>query len=170
MGGIITPPGMVKFTDESEHLILLDGPIKGARHWQRTAANDIYHANPELWVASPRQMAHDTGDRVGISEDDQIDWTHTHLTLAGERGAILFWFPREYVHTCEQAYAQTSRFEIGEHLVLSIYKKYKVVVGIEPGFSGEHYLRRTIAKKYPHILVLDTLHDTCWYAAHMLYE
>ncbi|MFA6407256.1 MAG: hypothetical protein WCV80_00930 [Candidatus Paceibacterota bacterium] len=170
MGGIITPPQIVKLTREFNHVVFLAGPIKGARHWQRTAANDIYHTNPELWVASPRQMVHDTGDLVGISEDDQIDWEHAHLKLAGEHGVIIFWFPKEHIHTCARAYAQTSRFEIGEHLVLSLYENYRVMVGIEPGFSGEHYLRRTIAKKYPHVLIMDSLHDTCWYAVHRLYE
>ena len=96
--------------------------------------------------------------------DEQVDWEHFFLDYALRRGVILFWLAKEAVHDCKRSYAQTTRFELGEHVALARHLDAPVVVGIEDGYTGAKYVRRTLGKKYPEVMLRDTLEDTCWAA------
>jgi len=85
----------------------------------------------------------------------QADWEHEWLASAARRGVIMFWLAKEAVHDCGRAYAQTTRFELGEAVALHYASErrgerlVRAVVGIEDGYTGARYVRRTVSKKRP---------------------
>lgn len=139
-------------------LIFLAGPIQGAKNWQRDAAELIYAVYPDVSVASPRR---DVFTDVGFIYDEQVEWESYHLTKAGENGAVLFWLAREHEHDPERAYAQTTRFELGEWFDRHKKEGANVVVGIEEGFTGAKYIRKRASDETPGISIFDSLEDTC---------
>src|SRR5262249_16091029 len=141
----LTPPA---YRDIHGPLIFLAGPIQGAPDWHDRAIA-LLAAVPALHIASPRRPLSSEGELSAEDYNGQVDWEHYHMERAAECGVILFWLAREATHYCDRAYAQTSRFELGESVTLHRWKGAKVVVGIEDGFSNARYLRRTIAKKAP---------------------
>jgi hypothetical protein len=67
--------------------------------------------------------------------------------MASETGVILFWLANEETHFCDRAFAQTTRFELGEWLAKSIHAfNNNVVVGIDTKFSGAGYIKHRIEK------------------------
>lgn len=141
-------------------IIFLAGPILGGPDWQKEAINYIRSKNPELNIASPRRQA----DEKKFSKNEynkQVDWEHFYLQLAIENGVIMFWLAKEIKHRCDRSYAQTTRIELGEGAVLSRLTGAKVVVGIEDGFTGAKYIRKTLRRKYPYIPICDNLPQTC---------
>lgn len=157
MGELLTPPG---YRELAGPLIFLAGPIQGAPPWREEAIT-LLRAEPRLHIASPEWPKSTASDFGGQRYAVQMEWEHRHLERAGECGAILFWLAREVKHDCSRAYAQTSRFELGEAVALHCCKAIRVVVGIEEGFSNARYLKHTIGKKAPHIPLCSTLAETC---------
>jgi len=152
---IITAPD---YGEAEGALVFLAGPIQGAEDWQRIAIELISKGNPSLNIASPR------GDysRRQFDYNTQVDWETHYLNQAAKSGAILFWLAKEKEHMCKRAYAQTTRFELGEWLTKYRFdKNLKLSLGIEPGFSGEKYLRRRIGQDNPEIMICSTLEDVC---------
>lgn len=144
----------IDYRDITGPLIFLAGPIQGAPDWHAAALTHFQTARG-LTLASPKAIQpHDY-------YHDQIAWEHHHLERAARHGVILFWLAREAQHVCDRAYAQTSRFELGEAVTLHRWQGIKVVVGIEDGFSNARYLRLTIAKKAPGIPLCSSLAQTC---------
>lgn len=134
-------------------LVFLAGPIFGAPDWQPEAERLFEAARPDLWLANPRPTF--------LEEDDrQIDWESHHLARAAENGVVFFWCPNEETHNCARPYGQTTRFELGEWLARSKHSGSKIVLGVEPGFSNEHYFRRRFARDLPEAPVRDTLEAT----------
>jgi Nucleoside 2-deoxyribosyltransferase like len=154
LAAILTPP---TWRTPARRVIFLAGPIQGAPDWQREAIA-FFEPAPDLLVASPRRPLPDMSE---AGYDEQVRWEHHYLDRAARDGAILFWLAREAVHFCDRAYAQTTRFELGEAVTLHRWRGVRVVVGIEDGFSGARYLRRTIAAKAPAIPLCTTLQQTC---------
>jgi len=139
-------------------LIFLAGPIQGAEDWHKTAIDLIAEENSFLDIASPR------GDysKREFDYDKQVDWETYHLNLAAKSGAILFWLTKEKEHMCDRAYAQTTRFELGEWVTKYRFnKKIRLFIGIEDGFTGERYLRRRIKQDCPEIILHPTLENLC---------
>ncbi len=155
MGKILTPPNYV---DIEGPLIFVAGPIQGSADWQSRAISLLGAA--AVTVASPRRRG-DLGEFTEADYNAQVDWEHFHLDRAAKNGVILFWLAREREHKCERAYAQTTRFELGEAVTLHRLAGARVCVGIEEGFTNARYLRRTISKKAPGIPVCATLEETC---------
>lgn len=139
-------------------LVFLAGPIQGAENWQKIAIELILKENPFINIASPR------GDysKRKFDYNTQIDWETRYLNQAANTGAILFWLAKEKEHICNRAYAQTTRFELGEWIAKHKFNKnIKLSIGIEPGFSGEKYLRRRIKQDCPEIVIHRTLIKVC---------
>lgn len=153
MGGLLLPPERPAIGGP---LIFLAGPIQGAPPWQDAAARLLLEAAPAIWVASPRRPRRDD-----FSYAEQVDWETWHLRRAAERGVILFWLAREVEHSCERAYAQTSRFELAEWKLRHERDGAGLVVGIEDGFSGERYIRRRLGQDCPGIPICASLEATC---------
>jgi hypothetical protein len=158
IGKIIIAP---HYVEVSSPIIYLAGPMEGAVDWQSEAIQYIHNKDHRLNIASPRRP---TLGKVPFTETgfhQQVDWEHFYLQRASEKGVILFWLAKEVEHRCDRAYAQTTRFELGEIAVIHKFTGTKVVVGIENGFSGSRYIRKTLAKKYPRIPVYENLKETC---------
>lgn len=139
-------------------LVFLAGPIQGAEDWQRKAIDLISRRCPSFNIASPR------GDysKRKFDYDVQVDWETHYLALASKSGAILFWLAKEKEHICDRAYAQTTRFELAEWMTkYNFNKNINLSVGIEPGFSGERYLRKRIGQDCSEIVIYSTLEDVC---------
>jgi hypothetical protein len=147
-------------------LVFLAGPIQGAPDWQAEAIRLLMDESG-ITVASPRRPPVSAGDFPETEYAAQVDWEHHYLARAAQDGVTMFWLAKESVHLCGRAYAQTTRFELGEAVTLHRLAGAKVVVGIEAGFSNMRYLLRTIAKKAPGIPLCSTLADTCAAAAQL---
>jgi hypothetical protein len=149
------------YVEVSGPIIYLAGPMQGAADWQSEAIQYIHNKNSQLHIASPRRPTLGKEPFTEADWHEQVDWEHFYLQRASENGVILFWLAKEAQHRCDRAYAQTTRFELGETVAMHKFTRIKVVVGIENGFSGGRYIRKTLAKKYPQILVYDNLKETC---------
>ena len=142
-------------------LIFLEGPIRCAPDWQAAAIRFFrsvakLHAaefkkrfSKGLTIASPRRKLEIRGDFTDEKFNQQVDWEIFHRDYAVKHGVILVWLPRPIKEIRGRAYAQTSRFEIGEDMARHRLEGARMVVGIEPGFSGGRYIRSVFALKAP---------------------
>lgn len=151
---LILPPNIVELKGP---LIFLAGPIQGAANWQGEAVDILHRLEPKVFVASPRK---DCLDDTFVYAA-QVDWETRYLNQAARQGAILFWLARETEHHCHRAYAQTTRFELGEWKSRHEQGGAKLAVGIEEGFSNARYIRRRLAQDCPDISIGDSLEATC---------
>src|SRR4051794_6081840 len=108
-GLLLLPPDYREVTGP---VVFLAGPIQGTPPWQTPATALLHAAAPNLHIASPRRPAFDDLDTTGYNA--RVDWETHHLRRAASNGVILFWLAREEDHRCDRAYAQTTRFELGE--------------------------------------------------------
>lgn len=155
---VLRPPTL---TPLAGPLVFLAGPIQGAPDWQADAVALLHALAPHLAVANPRRVyPPDAFDYAA-----QVDWETAHLRHAGRTGCVLFWLAAEVAHDCRRAYAQTTRFELAEWKVRHERDGAKLVVGIEPGFTGERYVRRRFGQDCPGVPIVDTLADACRLAA-----
>ncbi len=156
-GRVYLPGDYVPEAANQTPVIFLAGPIQGARDWQAEASTIIHVSRPEVIIASPRRDYLPGEFDYGM----QVDWETHHLRRAAQNGVILFWLAREEEHVPARAYAQTSRFELGEWKLRHERDGVKIVIGIEQGFSGEKYIRRRCAQDCPEVPILATLLETC---------
>jgi len=163
-GKIIFPP---KYEKVEGPLIFIAGPIQGAMNWQKLAIDIIRSMDSEINIACPRRALDRERDKKFVYEE-QVDWETHYLKAAGANGAVMFWQAKEFKHTCERAYAQTSRFEIGEWKTMHQWKRTKLVVGIEDGFTGARYMKRRLSQDCPDVPVLSNLEETCRKAVELL--
>ncbi|HIH24857.1 TPA: hypothetical protein HA251_07530 [Candidatus Woesearchaeota archaeon] len=160
-GKVLIPPAY----DESLQgpLIFLVGPIQGARRWQDDAIGIIHRIAPEFNIANPRRpdASYSHGDFSDELYNEQVDWETRHLRRAGQHGGVLVWCAAESHHLCERAYAQTSRFEIGEWKERTMRDGNVMVLGIEDGFTGAKYYRRRFSQDCPNVPLCDNLENAC---------
>ena len=120
--------------------LFLAGPIMGAERWQDRAVSYLQGTPGSFILCNPRREIDREEDFTDLQYEEQVDWETEHLHKAATTGCVLFWLAKEQEHFCHRAYAQTTRFELGEHF-MGLVLSQRLVVGIEPGFSGERYLR-----------------------------
>jgi hypothetical protein len=156
---VIRPPDWVNLRLEYP-IVFLAGPIQGAPDWQQEAADTI--ESWDAWgmsVANPRSPEPFHGDYT-----QQVEWELHYLYLASLYGKVVVWLKCQdpsLNHDPDRAYAQTSRFELGEWVGRSMEKgKRMFILGIEPGFSGERYIRKRLTMWYPDIVIPSTLQGT----------
>ncbi|MAH47605.1 hypothetical protein CMI37_17420 [Candidatus Pacearchaeota archaeon] len=151
-------------------LIFLGGPIQGAPYWHNNAIQMIQNNSEKIDIASPSRRvdkiyldANPTSFRNSSNQEgwEQVDWETFHLNQASKNGCILFWLPLEVQHYCDRPYAQTSRVEIGEWKTKHLENGCNLVIGFQPDFSGEHYLRYRLTKECPDIPICSSLEETC---------
>ncbi len=152
---VIFPPDYVEVQDAP--VVFLAGPIQGAPEWQTEAIAILSKLAPEAYVASPRKKYLD-GQFVYA---DQVDWETHYLNKAAKNGVVMFWLAKEETHYPERAYAQTSRFELGEWKVKHERDGANLVVGIEEGFTNARYIRRRLGQDCPQVALPDSLEATC---------
>jgi hypothetical protein len=154
---VYVPVDYIPETAGATPVIFLAGPIQGTGDWQGEASAIILARRPGVMIASPRR-AYVPGE---FDYAKQVDWETHHLRRAARNGVILFWLAREAEPVPARAYAQTSRFELGEWKMRHERDGVKLVIGIEPGFSGERYIQRRLAQDCPEVPRLSTLPETC---------
>lgn len=139
--------------------VFLAGPIQNAFNWQKTAINwlkDNLLDSENLIIANPRRQVLDFEDFSPEKYVEQVNWEHAWLSMSD---IFLFWLAAPISHNCERAYAQTTRFELGEAMVTSRLKGVTLIIGIEEGFSGARYIRHTIPRKNPDAFIFETLEE-----------
>lgn len=144
-------------------VIFLAGPIQMAQDWQKEAFEIIKKLNRRVIIASPKREYKAEDFDYG----KQVDWETFHLRRAASKGTIMFWLPKESYKINGRAYVQTSRIELGEWKVRHERDGTKLTVGIEPGFSGEKYIRRRFGQDCPEVPIFDNLADTCYSAVEL---
>lgn len=161
MAQLVIPPSYRYMSSVGEPIVFLAGPIQGARDWQADAASLIQLARPDVWIADPRRPNESSGGFDQQKYEEQVEWEHHHLAYAASHGVILFWCENEAVHDCDRAYAQTTRFEMGEAMANTRWtRKSKMVVGLDSRYTGAKYVRYTFGKKAPNVPILGSLDDT----------
>lgn len=149
---VIKPPDVID--DYTDPTIFLAGPIQGTWNWQEEVINYLKKSfNGNLYIASPRR---DTTENIVY--DEQVDWETFYLNKAN---VIVFWLAKETIHDCSRAYAQTTRAELFEWKVKYTIDGKKLVIGIEPGFTGEKYIRRRFKQDCHRIFIYNELSDVC---------
>lgn len=156
---VLRPPEFAAIDDLAmlDKLIFLGGPIQGAPDWQQEAIERFDSTSEDLAIASPRK---DYAPDEFVYEK-QVDWETYQLRRAGRLGAVMFWLARQTESTPGRAYAQTSRFELGEMKIRHETKAERLVVGIEEGFGNERYIRHRLGQDCPHVPIFNNLSDTC---------
>jgi hypothetical protein len=159
-------------------LVFLAGPIRwDVDAWHDRAVALFAELAPRLHVASPRRdeaasaqlwnRREDATSRAAASDfpehdyNAQMDWEAHYLRRAASHGAVLFWLAREREHRCERPHAQTTSYELGEWKQRHVHEDANLVVGIEPGFTGERYIRRRFAQDCPRVPLCDSLEEAC---------
>ncbi len=156
----IQPPDIIEVDGP---IIFIAGPIQGAPLWQNEAASMI-HEQKDLIVASPRKNY----TKGTFDYDRQVEWETHYLERAAKCGVIMFWLAKQVKETPARAYAQTSRFELGESKIKHQRDGIKLVVGIEPGFGNKRYIIKRFAKDCPKVPILDNLKATVLVALELI--
>lgn len=159
---IFTP---YKRFESRKPLIFLAGPIMGAEDWHDQAIEIIRKINKEVAIASPKQNKYDEGS---FSLEEQTDWESYHLKKASDQGSALFWLAKEKEHYCHRAYAQTTRFELGEWSAKQIGRPLFLAVGIEEGFTNGEYIKKRITQDNRRVNICNTLEETCTLALQII--
>jgi len=165
---VICPPDY--FSEIDGPVVFLAGPIQGADWWQTEAIRMITELDSRVYIACPRRKLGEEYKDGGFTDEmyaEQVDWETHHLSVAGNSGAVIFWLAKEAEHKCERAYAQTSRFELGEWKMRHQQEGANLIVGIENGFSNARYIKRRLSQDCPKVPILSTLEETCKTAVKM---
>ncbi|HUD07388.1 MAG TPA: hypothetical protein VMR34_05885 [Candidatus Saccharimonadales bacterium] len=178
----LQPPDLVEVQGP---LIFLAGPIQDAPDWQETAKTHIHELDPAIAVASPRKIY----TKGAFVYEKQVDWETHSLRRAGEEGVIAFWLAaqeqkRLSIHArlgamatllikgtlpLPRAYAQTSRFELGEWKKNHEYEWTHLTIGIEEGFGNARYIRRRFSQGCPDVKIADSLSEMCQNAVDLVH-
>lgn len=163
---VIYPPHI---KDPQGEVIFLAGPIQGAVNWQEEAIKILSEEDDFIaLIACPRRM--EFNELCLAKHQEQIDWETYYLRKAGRSGVVMFWLAKESTHDCSRSFAQTSRFELGEWKVRREIYGVNLVVGIEPGFSNETYIRHRLGHDCPSVKIYSTLLETCQQTINILRE
>jgi len=100
--------------------------------------------------------------------NEQVDWETFHLRKAGENGTVMFWLANKIEDISRRAYAQTSRFELGEWKIKHEKDNVNLVVGIEDGFSNRKYIERRLSQDCPSVGIYHSLEETCAAAVNLI--
>ncbi|OGY99519.1 MAG: hypothetical protein A2945_01525 [Candidatus Liptonbacteria bacterium RIFCSPLOWO2_01_FULL_52_25] len=163
IGKIFEAPEFVEITGP---LIFLAGPIQGAPQWHHDAIAIIRRLDRRVSIASPYRHKEPEGEFTEKMFNEQVDWETEYLNCAAQNGVILFWLAKEAKHSCKRAYAQTSRFELGEWKERTVRLSGTLIVGIEEGFTGARYILRRFMQDRPHVVIVNNLDELCHRAVH----
>lgn len=155
----VLEPGQHTEITKATKVVFLAGPIQGADNWQATAIKMLKTKLGEtnsVVVANPRSTV-----PPSHWDDSIIDWETKYLNLASRTGVILFWMAPETKHYCDRSYAQTTRFEFAEWLTKAQYNKsIQLAVGIDPGYTGQHYIKHRMGDMEKMFHIFSSLEST----------
>ena len=151
---IISPPEYRRL-GETTPLVFLAGPVQGAPDWQTPLGERLLDARPHIAVASPRRTPENQARLVAdkVDKDGQVRWETEFRWRAQMFGVTVVYFAAQD-HSLEypagRPYAQTSRIEAGEDLMLKrLRPEHRLVFGFDPeyaaqGGGSESYLRERL--------------------------
>ncbi|MCP4441107.1 MAG: hypothetical protein GY810_19455 [Aureispira sp.] len=154
-GQVIFPPNYPQSIEGP--IVFLAGPIQGAPDWQREAITYLQLHAPHINIASPRKEYLDGTFVYG----EQVDWETHFLNQAAQNGVVLFFLAKEEVHYPDRAYAQTTRFELGEWKAKQTQLDCNMVVGIQNGFTNARYIKRRLTQDNPNVPIMKNIEATC---------
>lgn len=158
---------------DNNPVIFLAGPIQGAPNWQERAVSELTSACADidnshtLTIANPRRATMFHGEFGLEMYQQQVRWERLWLRRAAVRGLIVFWLAKEEQHRCDRAYAQTTRFELGEAFGRYIEQDTPhcsppFFIGMEEGFTGTKYVRYMMENYiYKHTGIYPNLSELC---------
>lgn len=153
---LILPPNYPSLSSETA-VIFLAGPIQGAPNWHDEAINYFQDHAPHIYIASPKKKY--------LGEDfvynDQVNWESHFLHRAAQKGCVLFFLAKEAIKIEGRAYAQTTRFELGEWKARQLQTGCNMVVGIQQGFSNARYIKWRIGQENTSVPICSDLQTTC---------
>lgn len=153
------PNVIVPGTDDmnNSQLVFLAGPIQDTEDWQIRAIDWLneHREDDNFIIASPRRN-YEKGE---FDYDVQVNWESRHLSQAAKNGVIVFWLAKQTNFNPTRSYAQTTRFELAEWYTVARMDYATLVVGIEPGFTGERYIRERLYGITIHTTLEDTLSE-----------
>ena len=136
--------------------VFLAGPIQGAPDWQ-SSIEELPEIEGVTFL-SPRRKNNPKGseDSTNVFSDkdyaEQVEWETKGLRYCD---LVLFWIPSPIVDVPGRAYAQTTRFELGENLA----RGKNIILGVSEDIPGRRYFLRK-ASDYNQGPVLPTL-ESC---------
>lgn len=142
----------------NDPIIFLAGPIQDAPEWHQIIIKSLTDklGDKNVVIASPKILGEKPSD---WSYQKQVDWETEYLNKAANKGIILFWLPNSATQNLERSYAQTTRFELSEWFTKhKMNNNINIVIGIEPGFHGERYIKYRINKESD-IPIFDNIND-----------
>ncbi len=158
---VIDPSDDVSWSNLTPPVIFLAGPIQGAPSWHADAIAALSGAASRrglerLLIASPKRRDWPAKDAYDFAR--QVEWETEWLGWAAQTGCIMFWLAKAIENDPDRSYAQTTRFELGNwYSQRWKYERNGMVVGIEPGFHGERYIRHMLRDE----TVYSYLESTC---------
>lgn len=133
-------------------LFFLAGPVRGGNDWQLKCCEAIQNHIPKFYAALPCRYPHDhplMASRIAGEEnrfDRQLTWERHYLTMAAEKGCLIFWLPAENKNNPRggsEPYAMDTRGELGEWRGRLMHNpKLRIVIGAEEDFSGLSQIQR----------------------------
>lgn len=112
------------------------GPIQGGPDWQ----NNMPEVESVVWL-SPRRTSYPVPD---FNYNEQVQWETDALRSSN---IVLFWIPEPIENIPGRAYAQTTRFELGENLA----RGKRIILGAYKDFPGRKYLEFK-TQKYENVI------------------
>lgn len=112
------------------------GPIQGGPDWQ----NKMPNIENIVWL-SPRRLSYPVPD---FNYTQQVQWETDALRSSN---IVLFWIPEPIEDIPGRAYAQTTRFELGENLA----RGKRIILGTYKEFPGRKYLEFK-TQKYENVI------------------
>ena len=126
---ITCPDSFANYNDKWK--VFLAGPIQGAPKWQF----DLPDIEGVVWI-SPRRKDYDLND---TTHSQQMQWETDALRAAN---IVLFWIPKEVEDIPGRAYAQTTRFELGENIA----RGKRIILGTYEDFPSRPYFEYKVTK------------------------
>lgn len=146
-----------------EPVIFLAGPVSATKNWQKIASEFIINNSQKICILNPRNgVLH--SEELENNFSNRVLWESRGLLRASMHGMIIFWLAKQSKSHSEGAYAQTTRFELGEWLC----KSENIAIGIEDGFAGASYIEERIKNDYPKMKIHKNLEETCFFAINKL--
>ena len=130
--------------NKTNPVIFLAGPIQNAPDWHGKVILGLFDKlRFPVTIASPKIVGNKPNN---WTYEKQVNWESKYLNKAAESGIIIFWLANQANENSERSYAQTTRFELSEWFTkYKINQNINLIIGIEPGFRGERYIRYRIS-------------------------
>jgi hypothetical protein len=149
---------LTEWYQNDKPLLYLGGSI--VNNWQDPAIDLLVSKHINAHIADPHRYA-ENSDPSKAEYDISWDWKIYHIRTAAATGAVLFWLDKECIDV-------DLRHDVAEMITHMKYRNIhqpdrplKLLIGVEPGYCGEKYMRYRMADDLPDFVVFNKLDDLC---------